>query len=259
MYYEIQKLSRLRFSKATYLVLDRQTVSKYLQMSEQDYETHLISLDERDKILSPYEDFVKQKLLAYPDTSAAQLSDWLREQHGDIPEVTSRSVYNFVIYVRQKYGIPLQKAERDYFPVEELPYGQQAQVDFGQYNIRTADDKRVKVYFFAMVLSRSRMKFVLFSREPFTAISVCDAHEMAFAFLGGILLTVVYDQDRTMMVDENLGHIILTETFRKYVKARGFQIHFCRKADPESKGKIENVIKYVKINFLTNRMRYHRL
>jgi transposase len=82
---------------------------------------------------------------------------------------------------------------------------------------------------------------------------------MAFAFLGGILLTVVYDQDRTMMVDENLGHIILTETFRKYAKARGFQIHFCRKADPESKGKIENVIKYVKINFLTNRMRYHRL
>lgn len=256
MYYEIHKLSQLGFSKsriAAYLVLDRRTVSKYLQMSEQDYEAHLVSLDERDKILSPYEDFVKQKLLAYPDTSAAQISDWLREQYTDLPEVTSRSVYNFVIYVRQKYGIPLQKAERDYFPVEELPYGQQAQVDFGQYNMRTADDKRVKVYFFAMVLSRSRMKFVLFSREPFTAISVCNAHEMAFAFFGGILLTVVYDQDRTMMIDENLGNIILTETFRKYVKARGFQIHFCRKADPQSKGKIENVIKYVKINFLTNR------
>ncbi|MHC5309982.1 hypothetical protein ACYSNM_07890 [Myroides sp. LJL116] len=30
--------------------------------------------------------------------------------------------------------------------------------------------------------------------------------------------------------------------------------HFCRKADPESKGKIENVVKYVKQNFLYNRM-----
>ena len=259
MYYEIQKLSRMGFSKsriATYLSLDRRTVAKYLWMSEQDYEAHLTSLDERDKILSPYEGFVKQKLQAYPDTSAAQIADWLKEQYADLPEVTSRSVYNFVIHVRQKYGIPIQKAERDYFPVEELPYGQQSQVDFGQYNMRTSEGKRVKVYFFAMVLSRSRMKFVLFSREPFTAISVCDAHEGAFAFLGGIPLTVVYDQDRTMMVDENLGNIILTDAFRKYVRARGFQIHFCRKADPQSKGKIENVIKYVKINFLTNRIFY---
>ena len=30
-------------------------------------------------------------------------------------------------------------------------------------------------------------------------------------------------------------------------------MHFCRKADPQSKGKIENVVKYVKQNFLYNR------
>ena len=29
--------------------------------------------------------------------------------------------------------------------------------------------------------------------------------------------------------------------------------YFCRKADPESKGKVENVVKYVKQNFLYNR------
>jgi hypothetical protein len=32
--------------------------------------------------------------------------------------------------------------------VEELPYGQQAQVDFGQYILRTNDNQRKRVYFF---------------------------------------------------------------------------------------------------------------
>src|SRR5690606_11344350 len=38
-----------------------------------------------------------------------------------------------------------------------------------------------------------------------------------------------------------------------YVRSKGFKLHFCRKSDPESKGKVENVIKYVKQNFLYNR------
>jgi hypothetical protein len=56
-----------------------------------------------------------------------------------------------------------------------------------------------------------------------------------------------------MLVDENIGDLILTEAFRKYADYRGFKLHFCRKSDPESKGKIENVVKYVKYNFLRGR------
>jgi hypothetical protein len=37
------------------------------------------------------------------------------------------------------------------------------------------------------------------------------------------------------------------------VATAGFSLHFCRKADPESKGKVENVVGYVKKNFLYNR------
>tara|TARA_Y100001980_G_C14556832_1_gene350940 strand:+ start:6229 stop:6543 length:315 start_codon:yes stop_codon:yes gene_type:complete len=54
------------------------------------------------------------------------------------------------------------------------------------------------------------------------------------------------------MVDENLGQLFLTSGFSNYVKARGYKLHFCRKADPESKGKVESVIQYVKKNFLYN-------
>lgn len=259
MYHEIQKLSRLGFSKAKiagYVVMDPRTVSRYLSMSEEEFFKYLDRQHARTKVLDAYEDFVMEKLKLYPDTSTAQIFDWLKESHADLPDVSTRTVFNFVMHVRQKHNIPFESTGRTYFPVEELPYGSQAQVDFGQYNMRATNGKRVRVYFFAMVLSRSRYKYVWFSDVPFTAHSVCQAHENAFAFYGGMTRTIVYDQDRVMVVDENIGDIILTEAFRKYTSSRSFQMHFCRKADPESKGKVENVVKYIKNNFLYNRTFY---
>src|SRR5690606_3941480 len=92
-----------------------------------------------------------------------------------------------------------------------------------------------------------------FSDKSFTAKSVCQAHEETFRYFGGIPQMIVYDQDRTMMVDENLGQLLLTADFSQYSKARGYKLYFCRKADPETKGKVERVIQYVKKNFLYNR------
>lgn len=257
MYHEIHHLNRLGFSNrkiATFLGLNTRTVAKYLNMDERAYEQHLLGSVQKSKLLDPYEDFVHGRLSRYPDTSAAQIHDWLKEAHPFLPPVSSRTVYNFVMYIRQKHGIPYQPPVRDYFPIEELPYGEQAQVDFGEYNLRQPSGKRKKVYFFVIVLSRSRMKYVYFENKPFTAETVCKAHENSFKFYGGIPKTIVYDQDRTMVVDENLGDIILTDTFRRYTKSQSFNLHFCRKADPESKGKVENVVQYVKKNFLYNRV-----
>ncbi len=256
MYHEIHKLYRMGFSKAKiarFLVLNIRTVNKYLDMSEERYEHFLLRKSERNKKLSPYESFVVKKLERFPETSTAQIHDWLKEHHSDFPEINPRTVYNFVMFVRQKHNIPCVPVAREYFPVEELPYGEQAQVDFGEYNMRIADGKRKKVRFFAMVLSRSRMKYVYFSGKPFTSQTVVSAHERAFEFFRGIPKTIVYDQDRTMVVDENLGDVILTSAFKNYTKTRSFKLHFCRKADPESKGKVENVIQYIKKNFLYNR------
>ena len=43
MYHEIQKLNRLGFSKACiakFLVMDKRTVGRFLEMSEKDYEQY---------------------------------------------------------------------------------------------------------------------------------------------------------------------------------------------------------------------------
>lgn len=120
--------------------------------------------------------------------------------------------------------------------------------------MKTTTGKVKKVQFFTFVLARSRYKYILFTDTPFTSETVIYAHEKAFEFIKGIPGEIVYDQDRLFMVSENLGDLILTGDFRAYVKQRNFSTWFCRKADPESKGKVENVVKYVKQNFLYNRL-----
>jgi len=55
----------------------------------------------REKKLDPFEGFLRDKLSLYPDTSSAQLHDWLKEHHVDFPKVSQRTVFNFVRHVRE--------------------------------------------------------------------------------------------------------------------------------------------------------------
>lgn len=261
MYHEVHRMTREGHSISKisdYLGLNRRTVSKYLSMTEQGFEAYLIEQSDRKKLLLPYENFIKDRLERFQETSAAQMHDWLKEHYPDFPKVSPKTVFNIVHWVRDKHNLPRIKPVRQYQTVEEAPYGKQAQVDFGEYNMRSSTGKRVKVFFFTFILSRSRFKFIWFLDKHFTADLAIKAHELAFQYINGIPDEIVFDQDKVFVVSENAGDIILTDAFKAYTRHQAFTLHFCRKSDPESKGKIENVVKYVKQNFLYNRT-FHNL
>ncbi|MFV8344454.1 IS21 family transposase [Flavobacterium sp. XS2P39] len=255
-YHEVHRMDREGFSVtkiADYLGMNWRTAKRLLKLSEDEFEQELTKPKGRKKTLEDYTEFVKGKLEIHADTSAAQMHDWLKECHQDFPEVSQKTIFNFVHSVRTTYNILKTEAVREYTMVPELAYGMQGQVDFGFYNMATTLGKTRKVQFFTFVLSRSRYKYVLFQDTPFTTQDVIQAHELAFNYIEGCPKEIVYDQDRLFIVSENLGDLILTAEFRAYVKRRSFITHFCKKADPESKGKVENVVGYVKKNFLYNR------
>jgi transposase len=152
-------------------------------------------------------------------------------------KVAPKTVYNYVSYVRKRFDLPkVKESPRQYQQVEQLPYGKQAQVDFGQFIMKAGEGKRKKVYFMTMVLSRSRHKYVRFTLNPITTRFVVESMDLGFAFYEGITEEVVFDQDCTLLRDENHGDLLLTEEFSRYVQQRKFNLHFCRKADPQSKG-----------------------
>ncbi len=146
-----------------------------------------------------------------------------------------------------------ESVERTKQAVATKPKGQEAQADFGQYKLTNMYGVPVKVYFFCMVLSYSRMKFVYFSAEPFDGLLTAYAHEKAFKYFGGRPKQILYDQDRALVASENAGNVIFTKNFREYVEQAGFEAVLCKPYDPSSKGKVEAVVKYVKQYFLEGR------
>ena len=257
MYNKIRNLFRDGLSQSAIsrqTGFDRKTVRKYLSMTEDELEGTLEQIKHRTHKLAPYEEFVRQRIAKYQCCSSAQVEDWLKEIYPDLPLVTPRTVFTFVKWVRLKHDLPRPKAmPRQCEPVEELPYGEQAQVDFGQQNQYDGEGNRVRVYFMIMVLSRSRRKHIWFTDQPVTTRFVIEAHEKAFAFFEGITKIVVYDQDCTILKDENYGSLVYTDEFARYLQQRSFSVFMCHKADPQTKGKVESGVKFVKGNFLNGR------
>lgn len=259
MWYKVKELSENGLNKSQIsreIGIDRRTVKRYLSMDEEVFHDWIRQGKNLPRKLAAYADFVKDELNEHADLSAAQIEDHLKEKYNDLPEVHSKTVYNFVQMIREKYNIPKPKSDdqRDFSQLPPTPYGQEAQVDFGGMHMRTAWGKRQKVYFFAILLARSRHKFVYFQERPFTTTDAVYAHFLAFEFFGGIPKKIIYDQDCVFIKDENLGDYKLTHEFNSFVQDQPFKAVFCRKADPQSKGKIENVVGYIKNNFLRGRL-----
>ncbi len=259
MWYKVNELNSKGLNKSQIsreLGLDRSTVRRYLGMDEEDFYCWIEKERHLPHKLQEYYQFIKQQLEIHPFLSASQIEDRLKEYFDKPPAVHSKTVYNFVQRIRKLEGISkcVDKQPRDYQKLSEPDYGHQAQVDFGEYFMQTKNDSRKKVYFFVFVLCRSRYKFVCFQDTPFTSSSTVLAHQQALRFIGGQPKEIVYDQDRVLLVNENLGDLILTREFRAYCNDVDFKPVFCRKADPESKGKVENVVGFVKKNFLRGRV-----
>jgi hypothetical protein len=221
-------------------------------MSEADYAQCLIESKSRLKILDPYRDFIVDELKKYSEITGGIIHDHLLEHFPKLA-VSPRATRHYVAILREELGLPSMCSVRQYAEVAELPPGFQAQVDMGEKAMKDFFGKSLKVYIFAMVMSHSRKKFVCFQDHKFNAEEFVLAHDLAFRYFGGRTQEIVYDQDKVMAVSENAGDLVLTDVFASYAKYAGFSIRLCRVHDPESKGKIEAVIKYVKGNFLTCR------
>jgi transposase len=256
MYSQIQAMKEKGFSirkVAKMYRISRNTVKKYWDMSPEEYaETY--KTVKRMTALKAYEPVVVKWLEAYPCMTAAQVRDWLGEHYR--MDANDRTVRAFVADVREKHGLTKKdEPKRDYEAVEELPIGYQLQLDFGVKTARTSWSSRyIKLYFVVFTLSYSKYKWGYFQDRPFLASDLVLALYSCFEYLGGTPQQLVYDQDSIIVVSENSGDIIHTQGFATFLAETKLDIRVCRKADPESKGLIEASVKFVKGNFMENRL-----
>lgn len=130
----------------------------------------------------------------------------------------------------------------------ETEPGEQAQVDWGEFKVEQ-DDQMKKLYAFIMVLGFSRAMYVEFTEDS-KLDTLMGCHTRAFAYLGGVTRTCLYDNMKTVVVsqDEN-GDPVWNEQFARFAGHYGFTLRRCKPYRARTKGKVENGVGYVRKNF----------
>ena len=253
MYQRIQQLKKQgngKLSIGRKLKLDPATVRKYYSMDAEDYRSYHKETQKRVRI---FDDFKNEILSIYEKNNYMKLNmsgvyDFLEEKFSTLPG-SEKSLRNYIHHLEKEEILKYQNKVRLYNRVPELPYGKQMQLDFGEKKLHSG----LKLYIFAVVLSASRYKYITFQDTPFKTIDVIQHLLDTFDYFNGYAKQMVIDQDSLMVSCENYGEIVYTEKFSAFIDEMGIDMYVCRKADPETKGKIENVIKFVKYNFLSVR------
>lgn len=253
MYKQIQDLKRKGYTRkeiVSQLEIDPKTVTKYSRMSGKEFKSYRRLHQFRDKVLDEYEKDILEiyKKNEFKRLNMSSVYDFLEERYGKLPS-TEKTLRNYIDYLVRLDKLRLNENMRTYTQVPDLPFGQQMQLDFGQYRCRSG----LRLFVFAAVLSASRYKYIIFQDHPFKTKEVIHHLLNCFDYFGGRTQELVIDQDKLMVVSENAGDIIYTDDFKYFIQEQELRMYVCRPADPETKGKIENLIKYVKNNFLSIR------
>ena len=250
MYQDIQARKRQGIgisAIADTLNLDRKTVSKYYRMDEHSYAQYCRETAFREK---GFDEHAGEILDLYATNEFRKLNiaavyDYLEERLGPL-EYSEQTLRNYVRYLQETNELEIHERIRRYEKVPELPFGQQMQMDFGMYRLENG----LVLYIYSAVLSASRLKYMVFQDRPMRTLDVIHHTLDCFDYFGGVPRELVIDQDSLLVVSENHGDIVYTDAFGTFIEEMELSMYVCRKADPESKGKVENTIKYVKRNFL---------
>jgi len=253
MYEKVQLFKRQGYSRSeiiSELEIDPKTVAKYYAMDERDFKTYQKEHMFRDRVFEEYEKDILEvyRMNEFGKLNMSAVYDYLEEKYGTLSG-NEQTLRNYIAYLIQTGKLQLSEKIRLYTKVPELPFGKQMQLDFGQYRCKSG----LKLYIFASLLSASRYKYLIFQDHPFRTKEVISHLLNAFDYFGGLPKEIVIDQDSLMVVSENAGDIIYTNDFKYFIQEQELRMYVCRASDPESKGKIENLIKYVKYNFLSIR------
>ena len=247
MYHQIKSLRRCYSVRecARRLGVSVNTVRKYdgmnLSESASYFETR-----QRSSQFDVARDFIIERLSQFPKISAVKLLRQVKEKH---PEIQGK-VRAFRYYLAPLRSAANPATVRHYAPVLDMVPGHQVQVDGGEFRVARPDDAGFKVYFIAFVCSYSRRLFVTFRQSPFDTTAFIRAHQEAFVYFGGVAKEYVYDQTKLVVINERYREVFLNERFHQFAVQHEFTVHVCEGYDPESKGKVERSIRYIKESFL---------
>ena len=136
-----------------------------------------------------------------------------------------------------------EERQRAYVRFETGP-GEQSQMDGGHFG--NWQEQRLDA--FVLTLSYSRMRYVEFTqRQDTETLLSCLVH--AFHYLGGVTESILTDNMKTVVEDRVEGQVIWNRRFLDFAAYYGFVPRVCQPYRPQTKGKVESTVGFLKMNF----------
>jgi transposase len=224
------------------LGLARNTVSQALSQVEARRTGAGSTSRRRPCLLDSYEPVVRELLARYPDLNAVRLLEELRQ----------RGFTGGYTVVRQRLReLRPHAAPAPVIRFETAP-GAQAQMDYSTYDLDFTGEGRRRVYAFSYVLGYSRRQYLRFVESQDFATTVRE-HVRAFAHLGGVAATCLYDNMKVVVNGYEDDVPIYNPRFLAFATHYGYRPLACRPRRPQTKGKVERPFGYVESSLLNGR------
>ncbi len=226
---------------ANKLGINRRTVHRHIKESktEPGYKSRAVT----PGLLDPYKDYLRGKLLAYPELSAVRL----------LSEITAMgyrgkytAVKDYVRALRPEVPIPTELRF-------EVNPGHQAQADFATFKAPFGS-----IHALLVVLSWSRYLWVRFYFQE-DQLTVLNGLHRSFLAFGGVPHTLLFDRMKTAVARSDLeGKAIFNDEMMRFATHYGFQPTACRPYRAKTKGRVERAVSYLRHNFFYGR-NFHSL
>jgi transposase len=129
--------------------------------------------------------------------------------------------------------------------LDDPPFGQEAQVDFGHMGFLEVDGVKKKLWALVVTLSASRYMFVWPTLLQ-TTEALCAGLDAAWRFFGGVPARIVPDNMSAAIVKPDAQEPTVQRAFLEYAQHCGFFVDPARVRRPQDKGRVENTIAYVR-------------
>ncbi|MBR0939530.1 IS21 family transposase [Bradyrhizobium jicamae] len=224
---------------ARQLGIDRKTVRAYIAkgLEPPAYKKRA----PRPRVMDPFALYLRERVAEFPTLTGRRLWRELKERGyaGGYTAVTD--------YLRDMRPVRPGGFEIRF----ETPPGEQAQVDFAQFDVAFTDEPGMRriVWLFSMVLGYSRLIWARFVVHQ-DLQSVLRCHIAALEAIGGAPREILYDRMKTAVIGEGTdGLVIYNRALLDLARHFSFQPRACRPYRPKTKGKVERPFRYIREDF----------
>jgi transposase len=211
------------------LGLDRKTVRKYLHRPPQPYGPRV----PRPWKLDPHRSYLRER--------------WEQGVHNARKlfwEIRKRGYPGGYTQLRRAVASWREEEAERAFMRFESPPGEQSQLDWAHFG----NWQGHRLYAFALTLGYSRMRYIEFThRQDLETLLTCLIH--AFHYVGGVTEVILTDNMRSVVLDRQGDQVRWNPRFLDFASYYGFLPRACHPYRPETKGKIERTVEFVRGNF----------